>query len=175
LQIFYAMPIFRLGEFVIGVLLFFILQKRPRISEVIQPVSLCLVSFCILYLALIGKKLPIYVGHNWIVIPAVASTLLALSDSSGSIVGRALSSIPSVWLGRISYCFYSFQFHVLLIVGVAGTQLNLSSVERFWTAFILLIMISGIGYHLIEEPARRWLQQRSRMSTVSVPKGAAVS
>jgi peptidoglycan/LPS O-acetylase OafA/YrhL len=155
LQIFYAMPIFRLSEFIIGVLIFF----RSKIFDRSRYQSLIFVSLVIalfIYIGVFGSSLPIFVGHNWIVIPTVALALTVLSQDN-NIGSRLLSNSISVWLGRISYCFYSFQFHVLLIVGFLFRNIDATPVVYFMTSFLVLLMVSAVAYHGIEEPARRRL------------------
>lgn len=163
LQIFYGMPIFRPCEFVLGMIT--VPTVRLSAGEVggLGYLSLALTCVCLAYLGLVGGKLPLYVGHNWIIIPAVAFLLIALSTGRG-FVSRFLASKIMDWFGRISYCFYSFQFHVFLLVGYIGKKYELSPIERFALAFVLLTTVSALGYHLIEEPMQRYLRKRSWQS-----------
>jgi peptidoglycan/LPS O-acetylase OafA/YrhL len=160
LQVFYGMPIFRLGEFVIGMIAYLLLRSSPQLSRKSGFYAAVLCFVAIIYLGLFGQKLPFYVSHNWIIVPTVAFSLIFLAGNDGSMASRLLSSSPAVWLGRISYCFYSFQFHALKITGHVGDRYDLNSMHRGLLAFALLMIFSALGYHYIEEPARRWLMQR---------------
>lgn len=159
LAVFYAMPIFRLAEFVLGIAAYLIysrMGKNVEASITRAAAFLCLSS--VAYLATIGAKAPTYILHHWIIIPAVACSLIALASGAG-VIAALLGSKPMVWLGKISYCFYSFQFHVLLFIGYVAPKLGLTSAEKLVISFGLLIAASAAGYYFIEEPLRRALRR----------------
>lgn len=76
-----------------------------------------------------------------------------------------LSNPVLVWLGKISYCFYSFQ--VLVIRLLEDNQKYLIEISPMFNnnrfilclAFVLLLLLSAAGYYLIEEPARLKLRK----------------
>jgi peptidoglycan/LPS O-acetylase OafA/YrhL len=161
LQIFYCMPIFRLSEFVLGMISFLVADHlRKTFGAAVGWVALSLTTLSLVYLALIGGRVPLFTGHNWIVVPTVASSLIALSSGEG-LIAYVLGSRPMAYLGKISYCFYSFQLHVLLFVGYIGNRFDLAPMERFALALGLLMAVSAAAYHFIEEPTQRFLRGRS--------------
>ncbi|WP_190306067.1 acyltransferase family protein [Pseudomonas oryziphila] len=162
--IFYAMPIFRLPEFLIGACTYLIVKNWPTIKRawIFQLfAALGLAS----YLGIIGGWMPLYIGHNWLVIPVVALTIYTLSTDRGPLVW-VLSRSPFVWLGKISYCFYSFQALTLMLLATYHTQITSSfpilenGKALTLAAFIFLTALSAAGYYLIEEPARRAIKNQ---------------
>jgi peptidoglycan/LPS O-acetylase OafA/YrhL len=158
LQIFYAMPIFRLPEFAMGMLVYFA-SRRVRDSGLIRIAAPMALLMLVAYLGTVGSEIPIFVPNNWIVVPAVA-LLIAYLATCDSALARLLSTRPFVWSGKISYCFYSFQFFVIFSVLTVPMYFPNTGFIVFCFTFVILILISAIGYHLIEEPFRRRLHGR---------------
>ena len=111
-----------------------------------------------LLLAFAGPIVPTYTLFNVALVPTVGLVLVALARMprrSGFWQGSIM-----VYLGRISYCFYMFQFHVL-----EGAR-HFVNVERvgafayFLITFLLLLAVSAVTYHLVEEPFRRRIRMR---------------
>ena len=158
-NIFYSMPIFRVPEFLMGVSVALLVRSGfiYKNSVTLQLVALVIV---LIYIALLGQKMPRYIGHNWIVVPFIAFMIFSLAAGKG-IIAKLLSSRLSVWFGKISYCFYSFQALIILFLlshrdtvtksfPVLGDNLMLLLVS-----FALLVLLSAIGYYFIEEPLRK--------------------
>lgn len=158
LAIFYAMPIFRLPEFMMGICVFLWVRRArvPRLGLLATAMIVALVS----YLCVVGGRLPIFILHNWIVVPTVAVLMAALSQQGGMLV-YVLGNRGFVWLGKISYCFYSFQFLVVFGILSIRDQLPASGLAIFFMALIPLLIMSAAGYHFVEEPCRKWLRSRS--------------
>jgi peptidoglycan/LPS O-acetylase OafA/YrhL len=166
--VFYAMPIFRLSEFIIGICAYMVSRKLRHLLRS----DLILLSTAVIigtYLAFFGESLPGYIVHNWLVVPSIAVVLIVLSGGDG-VIARLMSTGALVWGGRISYCFYSFQ--VLIILALLSKhdwlviRIPAFSDNRLLcvSAFILLLVMSAIGYHWIEEPLRRRLAARPASS-----------
>lgn len=161
--VFYSMPIFRLPEFLIGVCTYLAIRLgfKYRFGAVIQLAVL--VTF-FLYLGIAGPEMPLYVGHNWIALPVIAFMIFSLSNDRG-LVASILASRVFVWLGKISYCFYSFQaLIILLLIGYHDKLIQvapaLSNNKLLAIAsLVVLVALSASGYYLIEEPARRWIRR----------------
>ncbi len=158
---FYALPAFRLPEFLLGACGFFAAQRGFRFSRPNLVVVLILVIFIVLIKRRVSG-LP-YIGYNWMLIPAVVGLIVSLCQSGGRI-SSVLSCGLFVWLGKISYCFYSFQALVLLLL----MKYHSGMVDAFpilnanWVlcvlAFAILICLSALGHHFIEEPCRQKIQ-----------------
>ena len=109
--LFYALPAFRLPEFLCGIIAHRLVCNL-HFSKKLRYTLVAILAVSVLHVALLGTVLPGYTLHNWIVIPGVSASLALLYDASRK--GRGFFENGGfVWLGKISYCFYSFQFHVL--------------------------------------------------------------
>ena len=160
--LFYALPIFRLPEFVAGIITYRLMQQTEWTVR-IRTLLVVLLLAGLAHIALLGAILPGYTLHNWILIPAVGSALVLLFKLEGAmrhIPGRGVA----VWLGQISYCFYSFQFHVLEGLKWLAPPETLGNVGFLVLAAGLLLVVSAAAHHLVEEPARIWIRNRVRSS-----------
>ena len=161
--VFYSMPIFRLPEFLIGTCIYLAicLGFNNKFGAKLQVLILFIY---LVYLGVAGSKMPLYVGHNWIALPVIAFMILSLSYGKGWIAS-ILSTKVFVWLGKISYCFYSFQ--ALVILWLIGYHDRLIQVMPYFknntvlafASLVVLVALSTAGYYLIEEPARRWIRK----------------
>jgi peptidoglycan/LPS O-acetylase OafA/YrhL len=86
-----------------------------------------------------------------------------------------------VYWGKVSYSVYIMHTAVISMCHVAlpiSRYQGRSIAERYGVMFIYLMCIAGAGmltYHLIEEPARRWMRDRigaARKSAVVQPVAA---
>jgi peptidoglycan/LPS O-acetylase OafA/YrhL len=162
-NVFYSMPIFRLPEFLIGVCLYLVMRSIS-ISEYRRNVfQVGSITIFFLYLGMLGLKLPMYVGHNWITIPLISFLIFSLASGKG-IISSLLSIRLFVWLGKISYCFYSFQILMFFVLIdnhekiVDFTPVLKNNLALTLVSFLFLVIVSAIGYCFIEEPARRWIK-----------------
>lgn len=167
----YALPAFRLPEFLLGVCGFLAIQRGFKFSRPNLVLAFIFAVF-VIYIGPVKRVTP-YVGHNWIVVPMVVLTVMALMQSSG-VISRVLSSAFFVWLGKISYCFYSFQvFLLFMLVSFHSGLVELipalgNNLILCIFAMLVLVAISAFGYHFIEEPCRRKIQSWAdgRLSSV---------
>jgi peptidoglycan/LPS O-acetylase OafA/YrhL len=162
--IFYAMPIFRLPEFVLGITVFFAAKRKIRGGVGVVALALFVIATYIL-----ARTTPnshsIYVTNNWIVLPAIAGAILFFANSH-SLFAKLMGSSPVVWLGKISYCIYSFQ--ILIIVSLISHHDSITEAipilsnnrVLFASALVGLIAISGVAHRVIEEPMRRYIKRR---------------
>lgn len=167
-RIFYSLPIYRLPEFVVGVCISIAVRRG-----LIRPTGLvaaALVAAVVTYIECVYDLHPVYVSNNWIVMPAIGATLAFLATGRGVVV-RAMSSRPVVWLGKISYSFYSLQILIILPLiyhhdGLASRIPALrNNMLLMVVSLAILVAASALAYHGIEEPARRWI--RGRIGTIS--------
>lgn len=177
----YALPLFRLPEFLMGVCALLAMRKGVRLaySSFVAPGAILIF---VVYLGLYGSDAPMYVGHNWAVLPLITVLIFSLVEAKG-VVGWILSSRVLVWLGKISYCFYSFQVLILFLL----VQYHEPIVKLFpyfgnaWilggAAFLALMFLSVIGHYFIEEPFRKLIISRfsNEMRSGSSIKNLAVN
>ncbi len=167
IRLFYSVPLFRLPEFIIGIgiCMLFVRGKTRWLDG--SRVQYMLLAGALLYLALLGGIARGYVIHHWLIVPLIAMLLLSLAKREGA-VAWFLSRPLALWLGRISYCFYSFQPVVLLPLVTHHARI----VEAYpaladarvmgIVAFIMLLVLAATGYHLIEAPMRRRILRKQR-------------
>lgn len=164
--VYYAMPIFRLPEFLIGVCVLLFLKKFKIFKNdwVMQCSQIAFILLFFVYIGYVGHIFPNYTGHNWIAVPLIAFIIYTLSGNKGILV-TILANPILVWLGKISYCFYSFQVLVIRVLLIYQKELmKLSPLFSgnhfiFWFALLILLLLSTIGYYYIEEPARKKIRQ----------------
>lgn len=162
--VYYSMPIFRLPEFLIGTCLMLAMRQGLVYCHGAGRQALVLAVF-LLYLGGLGQAMPLYVGHNLVALPVIGFFIFSLSNGRGPIAAF-LGSRLMVWLGKISYSFYSFQVLVLLLLVdqhdrlvVAFPALANPALLAI-TALLVVTALAAAGYSLIEEPARRTLRRR---------------
>ncbi len=158
-MIFYSLPIFRFPEFLIGVCIYLAIRSgcEYQFGSFVQALVWFLFFF---YLGTFGAALSGYVGHNWLALPVIGFSLFSLSTDKG-IIPKIFALPIFLWLGRLSYGFYSFQALVILyLIGNHDRLINelpALSNEKLMAAaaFLTLLFISGTSYFFIEEPSRR--------------------
>lgn len=161
--VYYSMPIFRLPEFLIGTCTYLAIRLGFACRWGASLQVAILVVF-LLYLGAAGAAMPLYVGHNWIALPVIAFIIFSLSNGKG-LVAAILTSRAFVWLGKISYCFYSFQSLIILLL-ISHHDKLIQAVPALSnnkllaiTSLTVLVVLSASGYYLIEEPARQWIRR----------------
>lgn len=162
--VFYSMPIFRLPEFVIGCVTCVAWASGRLAPPKGLTVTVVFLTFCY-YLGDASSRLPTYIGHNWIAVPTIGFLIFGLAHNRG-LFARILSTDVFLWLGKVSYCFYSFQVLVLLVIRDFHSEIvNFAPLlgdnrMLLGASFLTLLGLSAIGYHAIEEPARRMIKRR---------------
>ena len=165
MSIAYSMPIFRLFEFVIGMLTYKLFYFTD--SFLFNGYSLiCISAIFFLDLVFIAEKLPRYVTHDWIAVPFFVVLLINLSKSK-TLISRILEGRIFNLLGRASYSFYSLQvFAIFLsIKWKPKLQLQWRILENnqifALIMFFVLVVSSILTYKFIEEPLRKRINQKS--------------
>lgn len=149
----YANPVFRLADFVCGVGFYFgcVNINRGRRAHLLAVILLVLA--CV-YLG--SAKYQFMRGH-FLFVP-LFGLWIAMVHRSRSVF---YNNKPLEYLGLISYSFYLWQF--------AAIQLGKKMIPWFpWASlhFIVLavfavnVVVSALSYHLVEEPARKWILRR---------------
>lgn len=179
--IFYAMPIFRLPEFLCGICICLVQTKFEfEIRFPLVVFCLSLIIF-IAFVCMMNPHLPIYTGYDFIAVPVVSVAIMILAQGL-PFFGSLLGSTVFRWLGHISYCFYSFQALVLLSMisyhdEVVRIVPALSDNGYFAIlGFVALLALAAFGYHMIEEPMRKRIRSlRNRAVSPTVKEAERIA
>ncbi len=178
--VYYSTPIYRLPEFIIGIICGLLYVRELRVP---YP-AFCFITVLFFYYCLLAWG-PVYgftaMTHNYATIPLVAICISCAANISSGMLYNLLANPLLVFLGRISYSFYSFQSHILLILITKHNAL----IKRFplladnhvlaFITFLALITLAAINYYFVENKFRTYLNKKyaskkefqSTISTVS--------
>ena len=159
----YRTPLFRLGDFALGILaarLFLRLrdgEHRLRLGSSLIAVALVATMLFATRAALL------YSAASWDVayaLPAFA-LLLGLALAPGNLVARFLSIPVIVLFGEASYAFYLVHVPMLTLLGKSGWATIVTPMTIAIQVFQLGIVLAlAVGLHvLVEKPARSWLRR----------------
>lgn len=162
-----TMPLYRLGEFLLGMCLATVMKRgwRPgfRLVHAIGLSAISTGSLTMLSLIFMGTSggLPV-IYANLAMVPGFLAVISAsasrdLSGSSGRFASRAL-----VRLGQWSFALYLVHELVLRVVRPLVTERPLG--DAVMAAVIVIfasIALSGLLHEFVEKPAEKWLRSRS--------------
>jgi len=101
-----------------------------------------------------------------------AFPIVILISTQRSMTARVLASRPLAFLGRISFSIYLLHWILLQ----ASDRLEASLGVRGWGAFLwfcgftlLVLVLSTVTYHLVENPARLWIRGGFRLTRRAKP------
>lgn len=156
--IFYALPIFRLPEFIIGAACA-VLAGRGRLQFKKPILVFATAVFAFALFMIFVKPTDIYVTANIVAVPAIALIITTCAQMRMPIFE---ARIPII-LGRASYAFYSMQ--ALLILGMIHLQTGREPwppVPTLILSFICLTLASLAVYYGFEEPIRKYILKHPR-------------
>jgi peptidoglycan/LPS O-acetylase OafA/YrhL len=147
----YSSPIFRLGEFIIGITIYIVSKERNVTIFRNGWLALLLTIFLIIFLITpaIGKGLSFY---SFASIPAF-TWLVSFFGANKPV--PILKNILFIWLGRISYSFYLVQFFTCYLVD----KMEVSLMVKWGLAFIFTLGMAIIFYVIIEKPFRGYIKR----------------
>jgi peptidoglycan/LPS O-acetylase OafA/YrhL len=167
----YVSPLFRVGEFLVGMALASALRRGLRIPVGVIPAVLLLGAWFTLHYNIaprLGGNLEIALAD--LQYPALAAlfALLVAAAAQLDLAGKrsVLRWKPMVMLGQWSYALYLV--HATIIYGLAeliGVRSTYSRLDLVWLALVsaLVIAVSAALYHFLERPVElrlRRMQQR---------------
>lgn len=166
IPIVYALPINRLPEFIVGMILGIVFIRNKRVSENISVKVLAAVTVVIVYLGIVGASLPLFVTHNFLIVPLFAMIIYWCAQLERGPLKIILGNGGLRFLGESSYSFYLMQFFPILI---AKQYYNIvlqyaPFLEKIWILTIVLlgitIFLAATSYKIIELPARKYIMTR---------------
>jgi peptidoglycan/LPS O-acetylase OafA/YrhL len=148
----FFLPQFRAFELMCGVALAMGLVPRVqgRANEALAALGLAMIAFAVLFFSA-STPFPGFAA----LLPAVGVALLihSSSETSQTMVARALSLAPVVFIGKISYSLYLWHWPLL-----AFAEYEFGADLQAWHRALLMVAAVGISiasYYLVEQPARR--------------------
>jgi len=153
----YVLPVTRMPEFVLGILLARMVLTGRWIKV---PLWLAGVLFAAGYLVTLNVPMAYAIVAATIIPIVLLIPAAATADINGR--RRSLMSRPvMVWLGNISYAFYLVHLFsiilILYIIGMENFQARswLDTVGFFTAALAISILVSWALYELVERPMQR--------------------
>lgn len=167
----YTMPLFRLGEFVIGILLAVAMQKgwRPRFN-LVQAIGAAVVMYAVMSAVVTPTPggpdgLPNFVADLWM---APAFMAIVVAGALGDIQGKTggVRSAPVVKLGQWSFALYLVHDLVLratepLADGLVGFPAGVVA----GAAILACIALAAVLYEYFERPVEAKLRAMHRKRT----------
>ena len=160
----YVAPLWRLGEFVIGIVAALALRRgwRPRVHGWQALAGATVLASGLLAVGLVDGYLPNrpFVEVAGMVVVAAVIVAIAADELDGR--GRVLRSRLMVALGAASYALYLC--HALLFSWlVERAPQSGDGMMRLvgWSSYVALAVTAAFAlHHLVEVPAERWLRHR---------------
>jgi peptidoglycan/LPS O-acetylase OafA/YrhL len=151
------LPIIRLPEFFIGVLLGLMFLRLPRLVENLSNLKATGLELGVVILVLSNLAIyPLLPDKTTVAVclaPTLAILVAVFAYQQGQI-SKILSHKIFVYLGEISFSFYMIHMMVIGHLGAIGHP-GLTAL-----AFGLTLLLSVVVYRFIEEPARVRLKRR---------------
>ncbi|MCG3863212.1 MULTISPECIES: acyltransferase [unclassified Photobacterium] len=146
-SVYYATPIYRLPEFVIGVSLGKLYLSGMRVGKGLFLFSL------FIFIYTMTKNNDFYMGSNYILIPSIIVVILYLAHVD---IGFGFFSKVVIFLGKISFSFYLMQLPLLMLVDYINPVIESNSEKViFWFVFLLVnTFFSFLSYKYIESNKR---------------------
>jgi peptidoglycan/LPS O-acetylase OafA/YrhL len=162
-------PIFRLPEFIAGVLLGRLLlgataRQRQRAGRLVVPAMVAIIG-----VLAVSDHIPKPLIRNGLLAPLFCLVIFGMSGG-GSWIERLFSKRAFIPLGEASYSAYILQNPVAQLVGFEG-----GSLLGFLGYVVLLVAASLLSFFKIETPIRKWLMARlaPRKPAAKLPETAA--
>lgn len=162
---FYSLPIFRVSEFLIGVVCGLLFARGMRVAHSSLCAILCMVQLY-LHLAWGPAYGHIVVAQNYATVPLISILIFSLASLRYGYMYNFMTRRSFIFLGRISYSFYSFQALILMTIVtkhkeiIAKYPLLCNNVILALFAFFILIAISIISHHFVEIRFRHYLNKK---------------
>ncbi|HBA3970577.1 TPA: acyltransferase family protein, partial [Escherichia coli] len=142
-SVYYATPIYRLPEFVVGVCIAILFLNGYRVNHYTWLLSI------LLFLYATTQQNNNSMGVNYLTIPAISIMLLHLAkiNIKNNIVNRAI-----IYFGDISYSFYLMQLPILYYLDHNKNSFILNyGLFSWFVLFVINTAMASLSYHFLEK------------------------
>ena len=140
-SVYYATPIYRLPEFVVGVCIAILFLNGYRVNHYTWLLSI------LLFLYATTQQNNNSMGVNYLTIPAISIMLLHLAkiNIKNNIVNRAI-----IYFGDISYSFYLMQLPILYYLDHNKNSFILNyGLFSWFVLFVINTAMASLSYHIL--------------------------
>lgn len=150
----YSNPIMRLNEFMIGIAFYFLKESRldawfPRILKSPIFISFLIVLASVCPLSSLEFS---FMGFHFCLVPLFGLFIYNLHVNGLIIIENRIM----VYLGKISYSFYIWQFFALEVGKYCLNDIGLSMNYTVLLVLSVNILLSSLSYHIIEVNFRKY-------------------
>lgn len=160
--VFYAIPIYRVSEFIIGVLCGALFIRGIKIAK---PSQILIITLLLFYQVInIFNFEYEFITENYLVVPVATLLIWCCASLEKGYVYKFFCNKIFMNLGKISYSFYSFQGLVILSLAkyhdqiVAHIPYLKANRKMVVVTFLVLTLIASLSYYFVEVRLRRRLK-----------------
>jgi peptidoglycan/LPS O-acetylase OafA/YrhL len=158
----YRTPVSRLGDFTLGILcaafllrFYGVLRQRQRLWSGLIVASIAAILVLMASPSFLDSPFSWDVGYA---IPCVL-LIVGLSFAPSTLIGRFFGSPLMVLLGESSYCLYLLHIPLRSLIH-GGDTLSLPGQLALYSSFVLLLLATSYGMHLlVERPTQRLIRR----------------
>jgi len=168
--VFDAAAVTRFDSILIGCLAALVRFRRIRVPSWSYP--LALVGLALIMLS--NDSRIFYDGLSDLFCLLAAVIVLSVVENR-SILQRALSLAPLVFVGRISYALYLWHFAILNWVERSGAFSSTGHYTQITLALIISFLVAVVSYRFVERPFLRIKWRISRVASHDAPMAVALA
>lgn len=168
-QFFYINPLFRITDFIIGIFLFLLYNKKIKhiklnnqLSTFIEILSVIVIATFVVVLK-VYPDIVLYSIFYWIPIGLVI-LIFVYSEQvlGGGVLTKLLSNKMFLYLGSVSFSFFIMHQLVIRAITMLSSYFGVEvhNVNGLIVTFILALLASMFCYHYIEKPASNKLNKK---------------
>lgn len=154
-------PLFHINTFVFGMAACVVLKRNKDkflLSNFISS-SIFIITCLILFFIIATDNFFLPWGHNGLFSPLFILIIISLQLNEG-IITKLLSLRPMIFLGEISFGIYILQHPVRMWFEEIFKNIHLNKTSTFYLYALLLILVAGTTYVVIEKPLRKWIVKK---------------